>query len=181
LPCFWIQREVDLRGLAPILVTKPGSWFLDYGVSRSMPVTRSGTSYAMATNQNPNNLNPNDQNPNTQDTNQPQLQHQTDQISTVLEQLTHQLDVMDERYVREEYGPFNRRGCIAVHGEGLDESDGDAYEEEEENQEFEDHEPRVQRHRQNFHQGHAGLDARYQPLDELTKRMKVDVLDFLEN
>jgi len=131
LPCSWIQREVDLRGLAPILVSKPGSWFLHYSVSRSMSVTRSGTLYAMATNQNPNNLNPNDQNPNTQDTDQPQLQHHTDQITTVLEQLTHQLDVMDDRYVREENGPFNRRGRRAVCGEGLDKSDGDAYEEEE--------------------------------------------------
>ena len=40
---------------------------------------------------------------------------------------------MEEHYVREEYGPFNRRGHRAVHGEGLDESDGDDFEEEEEN------------------------------------------------
>ncbi|KAA8548248.1 hypothetical protein F0562_004491 [Nyssa sinensis] len=89
-------------------------------------------------------------------------------------------DVMDERYVREEYGPFNRRGRGAVRGGGLDESDGDADEgwEEEENQEFEDHGPRIRRQRRNFHHGHAHHGAAYQPLDELTKRMKVDVPDF---
>ena len=141
-----------------------------------MPITRSGNSYAMENTQNTN-----DQNPNNQNTNQPQLQHQIDQISTVLEQITHRLDVIDERYAREEYGPFNRRGRRAVRdGERLDESDGDAGEndEEEENQEFENNEPRTRRHRQNFHQGHAGHRAAYQPLDELTKRMRIDVPDF---
>ena len=58
-----------------------------------MPVTHSGNSYAMANTQNTN-----DQNPNNQNTNLPQLQHQIDQIATVLEQLNHRLDVMDERY-----------------------------------------------------------------------------------
>ncbi|KAA8521888.1 hypothetical protein F0562_012798 [Nyssa sinensis] len=67
----------------------------------------------------------------------------------MLEQLTYRLDVMDERYVREEYGPFNRRRRGAACGEGLDESDGDA-------------------------------DEGYQPSDELTKRMKVDVPNFYE-
>ncbi|KAA8530465.1 hypothetical protein F0562_005174 [Nyssa sinensis] len=76
-----------------------------------MPVTRSGTSYAMVNNPNPTNPIPNDQNPDNQNTDQPQLQHQIDQIGTVLEQLIHRLDVMDERYVREEYGTFNRRGA----------------------------------------------------------------------
>ncbi|KAA8516297.1 hypothetical protein F0562_016590 [Nyssa sinensis] len=149
--------------LAPILVSEP------------MPVTRSGTSYAMANNPNPTNPIPNNQN-----TDQPQLQHQIDQIGIVLEQLIHRLDVMDEHYVREEYGPFNRRGRGAVCGGGLDESDGDADEgwEEEENQEFEDHGPRIRRQRRNFHRGHAHHGAAYQPLDELTKRMKVDVPDF---
>ncbi|KAG6735648.1 hypothetical protein POTOM_061709 [Populus tomentosa] len=57
---------------------------------------------------------------------------------SVLEQLTHRLDVMDKHCVLEEYGPFNWRGCKLVYGEGLGES--------------------------------------YQPLDELTKKIKVDVL-----
>ncbi|KAL6345373.1 hypothetical protein AAG906_015856 [Vitis piasezkii] len=113
-----------------------------------MPRTRSGNSYAMANTQNTN-----DQNPNSQNTNQPQLQHQIDQIATVLEQITHRLDVMDERYAREENGPFNRRGRRAVRdGERLDESDGDA--------------------------DHAGHRTTYQPLDELNKRMRVDVPEF---
>ena len=141
--------------------------------SGSMLVTRSGNSYAMANTQNTN-----DQNSNNQNTNQPQLQHQIDQIATVLEQLNHWLDVMDERYARDEYGHFNRRGRRVVRDGGrLDESDGDV-DENEENQEFKDHEPRIRRHRQNFHWGHASHRAAYQPLDELTKRMRVDVLDF---
>ncbi|KAG6752983.1 hypothetical protein POTOM_043027 [Populus tomentosa] len=60
------------------------------------------------------------------------LQYQIDQITMVLEQLTHGLDFMEECYVQEEYRPFNRRGQKAVRGEGLDESDGDDFEEEEE-------------------------------------------------
>ena len=166
-----------------------------------MPVTRSGTLYAMETNQNPNNPNPPNQNPNnsnptsqhpnntnnpnsshqnlnTQDTDQPQLQYQVDQIATVMEQLIHQLDVMEERCAREEYGPFNRRGRRAVHRERLGNSDVDVYKEEEGNKEFEDHESRVRCHRRNMHRGHADHGTGYQPLDELTKRMKVDVPDF---
>jgi hypothetical protein len=127
---------------------------------------------------NTNNPNSSHQNPNTQDTDQPQLQYQVDQIATVMEQLIHRLDVMEERCTREEYGPFNRRGRKAVHKERLGNSDGDVYEEEEGNQEFEDHEPRVRRHRRNMHRGHADHGAGYQPLDELTKRMKADVPDF---
>ncbi|KAL6322089.1 hypothetical protein AAG906_005023 [Vitis piasezkii] len=96
-----------------------------------MPVTRSGNSYAMANTQNTN-----DQNPNSQNTNQPQLQHQIDQIATVLEQITHRLDVMDERYAERNMGPSIER-------------------------------------RERFEMGKA-----YQPLDELTKRMRVDVPDF---
>lgn len=50
-----------------------------------------------------------------------------------MEQLIHQLDVMEGCYAWEEYRPFNRRGHIAICREGLGDSDGDAYEEEEEN------------------------------------------------
>ena len=142
-----------------------------------MPVTRSGNSYATANTQNTN-----DQDPNNQNTNQPQLQYQIDQIATMLEQLNHRLDVMDEQYAWEEYGHFNRRGHRAVRdGRRLDESGGGAdenEEEEEKNKEFEDHEPRIWRHRQDFHWGHTSHSAAYQPLDELTKRMRVDVPDF---
>nr|TKS11403.1 hypothetical protein D5086_0000073460 [Populus alba] len=70
--------------------------------------------------------------------------------------------------------PRHRPTSVAALGD----SDGDAYEEEEENQEFEDLEPRVQHHRRNNHRGHADHGAGYQPLDELTKRMKVDMPDF---
>jgi hypothetical protein len=52
------------------------------------------------TSQHPNNTNnPNSshQNPNTRDTDQPQLQYQVDQIATVMEQLIHRLDVIEER------------------------------------------------------------------------------------
>nr|TKS12861.1 hypothetical protein D5086_0000059170 [Populus alba] len=171
-----------------------------------MPVTRSGHSYTMATNQNLNNpippnqnpnnsnppnqhpnntnnpnssqqnTNPNHQNSNTRDTDQPQLQHQVDQIATMMEQLIHRLDLMEERCAQEEHGSFNRSGRRAVHRERL--GDSDVYEENG-NQEFENHEPRVRHHRQNMHRGNTGHGAGYQPFDELTKRMRVDVPDFL--
>jgi len=96
-----------------------------------------------------------------------------------MEQLIHRLDVMEERYTREENGPFNQRRLRTVRRERLGDSDGDAYEGEDGNQEFENREPRVRHHRQNTHRGHADHGAGYQPLDELTKRMKVDVPDFL--
>ena len=62
----------------------------------------------------------------------------------------------------------------------MDESDGDVdeNEKEDENHEFEDHEPRIRCHRQNFHRDHVGHRTTYQPLDELNKRMRVDVPDF---
>ncbi|KAG6745122.1 hypothetical protein POTOM_051766 [Populus tomentosa] len=139
----------------------------------------------MTTNQNLNspnlpNQNPNSshQNPNTRDTDQPQLQNQVDQIATMMEQLIHRLDLMEERCTREEQGPFNRSGRRATHRERLGDSDGDGYEEEG-NQELENHEPRVRHHRRNMHRGHADHGTGYQPLDELTKRMRVDVPDFL--
>jgi len=96
-----------------------------------------------------------------------------------MEQLIHRLDVMEERYAREENGPFNQRRLRTVHREGLGNSDGDTYEGEDGNQEFENREPRVRHHRQNTHRGHADHGAGHQPLDKLTKRMKVDVPDFL--
>ncbi|KAG6756914.1 hypothetical protein POTOM_037213 [Populus tomentosa] len=64
----------------------------------------------------------------------------------MMEQLIHRLDLMEERCTREEHGPFNRFGRSAIHRERLGDSDGDGYEEEG-NQEFENHEPRVRRHR----------------------------------
>jgi len=95
-----------------------------------------------------------------------------------MEQLIHRLDLMEERCNREEHGPFNRSGRRAVHRERLGDSDGDVYEEEG-NQEFENYEPRVRCHRRNMHREHTDHGTSYQPLDELTKRMKVDVPDFL--
>ena len=50
----------------------------------------------------------------------------------------------------------------------------DAHDAEEEDQEFDGHEHRARRPRQVMHRGHAC----HQPLDELTKQMKVDVPDF---
>ena len=93
-----------------------------------------------------------------------------------MEQLIHRLDLMEERCAQEEHGSFNRSGRRAVHRERL--GDSDVYEENR-NQEFENHEPRVRHHRQHMHRGNTGHGADYQPLDELTKRMRVDVPDFL--
>ena len=53
----------------------------------------------------------------------------------------------------------------------------DAHEAEEENQEFDGHEHQARRPRKAMHRGHAV----HQPLDELTKQMKVDVPDFFGN
>ncbi|KAK0586581.1 hypothetical protein LWI29_009134 [Acer saccharum] len=121
-----------------------------------MPVTCSGNSYSMS-NQIPNNPNPE----------QPNLQQQITQIATVLDQLTHRLDVMDEHRAREEFRAPNRRGRHPFREEVLDES------ERHEEEDLEDEEDR-----EDFPQGHGGRGADYQPLDEMTKQMKVDVPDF---
>ncbi|KAG2667313.1 hypothetical protein I3760_15G108400 [Carya illinoinensis] len=124
-----------------------------------MLVTYRGTLYVMEKNQNLNN----------QHTEQPNLQQQINQIATTLEQLTNRLDAMDELQAREKFRPFNQRGRVPIRVEVLDESDRDVDKdwEDEEDQEFEDLRPR-----------HGGHNAEYQPLDELTKTIKVDVPDF---
>ena len=61
-----------------------------------MPVTRSGNSYNISNNQNPN-------------IDIPQLQAQITQLTYVLEQINHRIDATDERQARDEFGPHNRR------------------------------------------------------------------------
>jgi len=140
-----------------------------------MPATRSGNSYNMSNPQVPNNPHiPN--NPNRE---QPNLQQQVTQITTVLEQLTHRLDAMDERRAREGRRSPNRRRRGPPPEESLDESDREEEEdlEDEEHREFEARRPRFQHYRGDpRNRGRRGTG--YQPLDELTKRMKVDVPDF---
>ncbi|KAL6350972.1 hypothetical protein AAG906_031558 [Vitis piasezkii] len=50
---------------------------------------------------------------------------QIDQIATVLEQITHRLDVMDERYAERNMGPSIGEARAIRDGERLGESDGD--------------------------------------------------------
>lgn len=99
-----------------------------------------------------------------------------------MEQLTHRVDVMDERQTREEVRLFNRRGHGSIHGEALKESYGDAKEdwEDEEDQEMEDCWPRIRHFRQNFHLGRGRHGIDNQALNEPTKMMKVDVPDFYD-
>jgi hypothetical protein len=63
-----------------------------------MHVTRSGNSYNISNNQNPN-------------TDIPQLQAQITQLTSVLEQINHRIDVTDERRAQDEFGLHNRRVC----------------------------------------------------------------------
>ena len=134
-----------------------------------MPITRNSNLYNMSNNQNPNNLNPE----------QPNLQQQISQIATVLEQITHRLDVMDERWARKEFRPPNKRGRGPFHEEMLDESERDEDEgQENEDKEFKNCRPQFRHNRRAFPRARGGRGADYQPLDELTKRMKVDVSNF---
>ena len=56
---------------------------------------------------------------------------------------------MEERHAREEYDPSNRRGRKGVHGAGVDPNDAEnIHGNEEENLEYENHEPRIHRPRQ---------------------------------
>lgn len=128
-----------------------------------MLVTRSGASYNMSNNQNPNDPNPNNQNSSSEDTNYTHLQTQIEQITRVLAQISHRLDVMDERNIRDERGPFDRR---------------QRFDEHEAEQEFERYEHRHREYGPNFHHRNTGPNSSSRHLDELTKRMKVDVPDF---
>lgn len=100
-----------------------------------MPATRSGNSYTMSNHQIPNNPNPE----------QPNLQYQITQITTVLEQLNHPMDAMDELRAREGRRSQNRRRRGPSPKELLDESYREEEEdlEDEEDREFENCRPSV--------------------------------------
>lgn len=63
-----------------------------------MPATRSGNSYNMSNHQISNNPNPK----------QPNIQQQITQLTTILEQLNHRIDVMDEHRAWEGHRSPNR-------------------------------------------------------------------------
>ena len=120
---------------------------------------------------------PNTENPNTRESDQPKLQYQLDQIATVMAQVMRRLDVMEERYAREEYILPNQQGRRVDHRGRLNNVDEeDVHETEEEIHELYDHDHQVRHHRQ---AGYRGQIVHQPPLDELTKRMKIDVPDFL--
>jgi hypothetical protein len=67
------------------------------------------------------------------------------QIIIVLEQLNHQLDVMDEHRACKELRFTNRRGHNPIHKQLLNKASGDEEElENEENRESENHQPQFQ-------------------------------------
>ncbi|KAG6761264.1 hypothetical protein POTOM_034472 [Populus tomentosa] len=96
------------------------------------------------------------------------LQQQIIHITTVLEQLSNRLDAVDERRARSP----NRRG----RGQFREETSGEHLDTEYRDVEPQHH--RLQHHREELprHRDRRGLEN--QPIDELTKRMKVDVPDF---
>jgi len=96
------------------------------------------------------------------------LQQQIIHITTVLEQLSNRLDVVDERRVRSP----NRRGRGQLH----EETPGENLDVEYRDVEPQHHRLQHQRVELSRHRDRRGLEN--QPIDELTKRMKVDVLDF---
>ena len=66
------------------------------------------------------------------------------------------------------------------HEESLDENNRDDEDnlEDEVARDFENYHPQFQHYREDFPLNHDRRGLGYQPLDELTKRMKVDMLDF---
>lgn len=129
-----------------------------------MHVTRSGNFYNISNNQNPN-------------TDIPQLQAQITQLTFVLEQINHRMDVMDERRARDEFGPHNRRVCGPPLENEIDGSEGDEDDEEykERNKGFGDRRAHFKRNGHEFPWGQRGRDFNHHPFDERTRGMKVDV------
>jgi hypothetical protein len=77
---------------APILVSEQG--FFPQEIQCLMHVIRSGNSYNIS-----NNL--------------PQLQAQITQLTSILEQINHRIDVTDEHRARDEFGP-QIGGCVGL-------------------------------------------------------------------
>jgi len=87
---------------------------------------------------------------------------------------------MYERRARDGLRSPNRRGHGQFHEESLDENNRDDEEnlEDEVARDFENYHPQFQHYREDFRLNHDRRGLGYQPLDELTKRMKVDMSDF---
>ena len=94
---------------------------------------------------------------------------------------------MEERHTREEYDPFNQTGRRGIHEAGMEPNNADNLRVNnadnisanvEENMDYEDYEPRIRQPRQHMQGVHINQGAGYQPIEELTKRMKIDVPDF---
>jgi hypothetical protein len=111
---------------------------------------------------------------------QQNYQQQLTQITHMLEQLSNRMDVMDERRAREGVRSPNRRGRGQPREDSL-EGDQRIERENLEAEIFRDLEPRhlrVQQHREEFPRIRDRQIMDNQPIDELTKRMKIDVPDF---
>nr|TKR98577.1 hypothetical protein D5086_0000201680 [Populus alba] len=140
-----------------------------------MTLTRSGKSYTMADNHAISN--PSHEHGEFQ---QPNYQQQLTQITHMLEQLSNRIDVMDERRAREGIRSPNRRGRGQPREDSL-EGDQRIEREHIETETFRDLEPRhprVQQYREDFPRIRDRRIMDNQPIDELTKRIKIDVPDF---
>ncbi|KAG6778073.1 hypothetical protein POTOM_017918 [Populus tomentosa] len=140
-----------------------------------MTLTRSGKSYTMSDNHAISN--PSHEHGEFQ---QPNYQQQLTQITYMLEQLSKCIDVMDERRAREGIRSPNRRGRDQPREDSL-EGDQRIEREHIETETFRDLEPRhprVQQYREDFPRIRDRRIMDNQPIDELTKRIKIDVPDF---
>ncbi|KAG6745026.1 hypothetical protein POTOM_051668 [Populus tomentosa] len=140
-----------------------------------MTLTRSGKSYTMADNHAISN--PSHEHGEFQ---QPNYQQQLTQITHMLEQLSNRIDVMDERRAREGIRSPNRRGRGQPREDSL-EGDQRIEREHIETKTFRDLEPRhprVQQYREDFPRIRDRRIMDNQPIDKLTKRIKIDVPDF---
>ncbi|KAG2666514.1 hypothetical protein I3760_15G065400 [Carya illinoinensis] len=119
----------------------------------------------------------NNQNPNTDLTH---LQEQITQLASMLEQINHRLDAMEECRTEDEFGPHNRRVCGPFQEDVVNDSEDEEEDEEyrERDKGFGDRGACFEHNSRAFSRGRGGRDADHHPLDELTKRMKVDVPDF---
>jgi predicted nucleic acid-binding Zn-ribbon protein len=134
-----------------------------------MTVTPNGNSYPISNTQVPNNY----------PCEHADLQQQIIHITIVLEQLSNRIDDVDERRARSP----NRRGRGQLHEETLGENlDAEYRDVEPQHHRLQHHIKELPRHLQHHreelprHRDRQGLEI--QPIDELTKRMKVDMTDF---
>ena len=135
-----------------------------------MTVTRSGISYTML----------NTHILKSSPCEHTKLQQQITPITNMLEQLSNRMDVADERQAREGARSPNRRGRGPLREDSLEGSHRIRGEnlETEYGRDFGPHHHPTQHHKDEFPRNRDRRGLENQPIDELTKRMKVDVPNF---